>query len=216
MFSSLVLIALLSAPLVHLFQALPALGGAQGCFKRIHEFLEMSERPQGSPTEQNSPCSHGKGYEMSPFTREAGEVALSICDASLGWGAGEPVLRGINLRVKRGSVVAVVGKTGSGKSLLLKSIVGEAGHVVGAVDVLMENVAFCSQTPWLENMSAEKTWTQHGSQDAKWLAEVLEACFLDDLTNLPDYRSGKIGSGGARLSGGQRQRLVSCQSRHCS
>ena len=211
MFSSLVLIALLSSPLIHLFQALPTLGAAQGCFKRIHAFLTTPERLQGAMTGQNSPCSPNKDYEMHPFPREDGRVALSLRDASLGWSPGEPMLRGVNLRVKRGSVVAVVGKTGSGKSLLLRSIIGEAGYVTtGSVDVSMENVAFCSQTPWLENMSAEKTWTQYGSQDAKWLAQVLQACFLDDLTSLPDYRIGTIGSGGVRLSGGQRQRLVRC------
>ncbi|KAJ4417724.1 hypothetical protein N0V82_005998 [Gnomoniopsis sp. IMI 355080] len=208
MFSSLILIALLSTPLIHLFQAFPALGGAQGCFRRIHAFLEISERSQGSPTEQNSVSSHDKDYEMRPSPRKGGAVALSICDASLGWSPGEPMLRGINLHVRGGSVVAIVGKTGSGKSLLLKSIIGEAGHVIGAVNVSIENVAFCSQTPWLENISAEKTWTQYGSDDTEWLAEVLQACSLDDLTNLPDYRIGKIGSGGVRISGGQRQRLA--------
>lgn len=214
MFSSLILIALLSTPLIHLFQAFPALGGAQGCFRRIHTFLETSERSQGSPTEQTSVSSHDQGYELRPFPRRGGVVALSICGASLGWSPGEPMLRGINLCIKRGSVVAVVGKTGSGKSLLLNSIIGEAGHVIGAVNVSIKSVAFCSQTPWLENMSAEETWTQYGGHDAEWLAEVLQACCLDDLTNLPDYKIGKIGSGGVRISGGQRQRLVSYQSRH--
>lgn len=169
-----------------------------------------------SANEQSSPSPHNEDYEMRTVPGTGGAIvpALSISDASLGWSPGEPVLRGISLRVERGSVVAVVGKTGTGKSLLMKSIIGEAGHVVGAVNVPFESVAYCSQEPWLENMSAEKTWTQYGNQDPKWLVEVLRACFLDDLTSLPDYRTGKIGSGGVRLSGGQRQRLVSCQSRH--
>jgi ABC-type bacteriocin/lantibiotic exporter with double-glycine peptidase domain len=48
-----------------------------------------------------------------------------------------------------------------------------------------------------------------------WYEQVVHACALQDVVNLPDFSNGTIGSGGARLSGGQRQRLVGVYSFHC-
>ncbi|KAI6361085.1 hypothetical protein MCOR25_006549 [Pyricularia grisea] len=210
MFSSLVLISLLGSPLVHLFQAMPALGSAQGCFKRIHAFLETPEKPlviKHKPEIITTCDEETKNTHLQ--LSEIEETALSIRNASIGWSPDEqPLLRDINLRIQKGSFVALVGKTGSGKSLLLKSTIGEGGHVSGSIHIPLDKVAYCSQLPWLENVSAEHTWTQFGAGDTKWLADVIDACCLDDLTSLPDYRAGRIGSGGSRLSGGQKQRLA--------
>ncbi|KAH9430121.1 hypothetical protein MCOR02_009841 [Pyricularia oryzae] len=210
MFSSLVLIALLGSPLVHLFQAMPALGSAHGCFERILAFLKTPEKPRTIKNEPETMSGSKRDTKDESIQRsEANETALSIRHASIGWSPDEPVLKDINLQIQKGSFVALVGKTGSGKSLLLKSAIGEGGHVSGSIDISLDKVAYCSQSPWLENISAEHTWTQFGeSGDAKWLAGVIDACCLDDLTGIPDYRTGRIGSGGARLSGGQKQRLA--------
>lgn len=207
-FSSLVIVALLGAPLIHLFQALPALGSAQGCFARIHAFLETPERPPITTGTVQTREYCDRDRNVLPVTTGSDKDAISIRDVSLGWSPEDLVLKGIHLEVKRGSFVALLGKSGSGKSLLLKSIIGEVRPISGSIDLSLESIAYCSQAPWLENMSAEQTWIQYGSQDAAGLAEVLHACFLDDVTSLPDYKTGKIGSGGVRLSGGQRQRLV--------
>ncbi|KAH0423428.1 hypothetical protein CcaCcLH18_12210 [Colletotrichum camelliae] len=83
------------------------------------------------------------------------QVAISIRNASLGWSSEETVLENINLEVTGGSFVALVGKTGSGKSLLLKSAVGEAGHVSGSIELPLDEIAYCSQTPWLENITGQ-------------------------------------------------------------
>ncbi|KAK2756348.1 ABC multidrug transporter [Colletotrichum kahawae] len=207
MFSPLVLIALLGAPLIHLFQAMPALGSALGGFGRIHAFLETPKMFQNANFDVQPKQMHQGDTKLHSNPSGRNQVAISIRNASLGWSSEETVLENINLEVTRGSFVALVGKTGSGKSLLLKSAVGEAGHVSDSIELPLDEIAYCSQTPWLENMSAEQTRTQYGGSDQNWLAEVLEACFLDDLISLPDYRTGQVSSGGVRLSGGQRQRL---------
>jgi ABC-type bacteriocin/lantibiotic exporter with double-glycine peptidase domain len=202
MFSSLVLIALLGAPLIHLFQALPALGSAQGCFKRIQSFLELYERSEPGKIPSAPDATEGK-------EQNADDVVIELQHASFGWSREVPVLQDVGLQVTKGSFTCIMGNVGTGKSLLLKSIIGESEKLSGSVSVPRNDIAYCSQTPWVENLSAEETWTQYNTRGEEWLKQVHEACRLDDITRLPDYRDGKIGSGGVRLSGGQRQRLVS-------
>ncbi|KAK3293679.1 putative multidrug resistance protein MDR [Chaetomium fimeti] len=194
MFTSLVLIALLASPLIHLFQALPTLGAAYGCFQRLHDFLSLEERP---------PVGDGDPTVLLPP-----DVVVSIRNASPGYDLTKPLLHDVRLDLKKGKHVVILGAVGTGKTLLLKSILGEAYDLGGKVHSSTSSFAYCSQNPWLENISAESNWIQHAEGDADWLKRVLYACALDDVVKLSDYSSGKIGSGGTRLSGGQRQRLA--------
>ena len=56
----------------------------------------------------------------------------------------------INMRVQRGTLVAVVGRVGSGKSSLLSGLIGEMRKVSGSV-TFGGRVAYCSQTAWIQN-----------------------------------------------------------------
>lgn len=195
MFTCLVLIALLASPLIHLFQALPTLGAAHGCFQRLHDFFSLNER---------LPLVIDRELAVS-----SPDVVVSAEQASFGYEGGKSLLHDVNLSLKKGKHVVILGAVGTGKSLLLKSILGEACIVQGRVSRSTVSIAYCAQTPWLENTSAESNWTQHAAGDSGWMEQVAWACFMDDVVKLEDYRSGKVGSGGTRLSGGQRQRLVS-------
>src|SRR6185503_2612240 len=60
---------------------------------------------------------------------------IQLEDASFTWDAGaEPHLKNINLRVKEGSLTAIVGAVGSGKSTLLAAILGELEKLGGRVN----------------------------------------------------------------------------------
>jgi ABC-type bacteriocin/lantibiotic exporter with double-glycine peptidase domain len=196
MFTSLVLIALLASPLIHLFQALPTLGAPYGCFQRLRDFLALEERPSIM------------GGDSAVRLPDVASV-LSIKNASFGYDTAKPLLHDVNLDVGKGKHVVILGAVGAGKTLLLKSILGEAYSSGGEIRTSTTSFAYCSQKPWLENISAELNWIQHAEGDADWLKRVSYACALDDVVKLTDYSVGKVGSGGTRLSGGQRQRLVS-------
>ena len=201
MFTSLVLIALLASPLIHLFQALPTLGAAYGCFQRLHDFLSLGKRP---------PVRGGDHP-----TAHLPDVVVSIKNASFGYDPRKPLLHDVSLDLRKGTYVTILGAVGTGKTLLLKSILGEAYSLQGKVYSSTGSFAYCSQKPWLENISAESNWIQHAEEDADWMGRVSYACALDDVVKLTDYRSGTVGSGGTRLSGGQRQRLVSAPTEPC-
>ena len=56
----------------------------------------------------------------------------------------------ITMHVQRGTLVAVVGRVGSGKSSLLSGLIGEMRKVSGSV-TFGGRVAYCSQTAWIQN-----------------------------------------------------------------
>ncbi|KAB5547143.1 canalicular multispecific organic anion transporter 1 [Coniochaeta sp. 2T2.1] len=198
-FTSLVIIALLSSPLVQLFQVLPGLGAAYGCFQRLHEFLLLEEKTD---------------YRAALVSETDGssDPVLSLRDVSLGWKQDDaPILTNLNLDVKKGSKIAIIGSVGTGKTLLLKGLIGEAHKTHGQIALAPSTtVAYCSQNPWLENVSAQQNLTQYGNElkDSEFQRQLAADCMLDDIMQLPTFTSVSIGSGGVTLSGGQRQRLA--------
>ncbi|KAG9251894.1 P-loop containing nucleoside triphosphate hydrolase protein [Emericellopsis atlantica] len=174
MFSSLVLISLLGNPLVHLFQALPALGSARGCFARIQAFLGIGER---SGIEQ-----YGSSTVTGPVSAKEGEanrapiehdVVISLDNAKFGWSHAQSFLQDLSLQVKRAQFVAITGRVGSGKSFLLKSLVGETEKLSGSIVVPRGDIGYCSQVPWVENLSAEKAWSEYDTRGSEWLKRAL-------------------------------------------
>lgn len=203
-FTSLVIVTLLSAPLVRLFQVVPQLGGAQGCFHRLHKFLLLEERDDYRETMK---ADEKYGADDTQI--------ISLRDVSFGWDSeSSPVLKNISLRIKRGTRVAITGSVGTGKSLFLRGLIGEAHKIHGQVVVSPSiTIAYCSQTPWLENVTAQQNLTHYGWEpnNSEFCKSLMSECALEDVVKLPTFASESVGSGGVKLSGGQRQRLVSLQ-----
>jgi ABC-type multidrug transport system fused ATPase/permease subunit len=135
---------------------------------------------------------------------------------------GGEVLRGVELEIEPGEVIAVCGSTGAGKTTLLNLLprfydptAGRA--LIGGVDArdlrladLRSAVAVVTQRPVLFSVPLRENLTA-ARPDAPW-EDVLAACeaagvaaFVDDLPNGYDTL---IGERGVNLSGGQRQRVA--------
>jgi ABC-type multidrug transport system fused ATPase/permease subunit len=138
------------------------------------------------------------------------------------YGDEEEVLRGVDLEVAAGEIVAVCGSTGSGKTSLLNLAARfydpTGGRVrIGGVDLrdlsledVRSAVSVVTQRPILFSITLRDNLTI-GRPDAPW-DEVLAAAeaagvaaFVDDL---PDGYDTLIGERGVNLSGGQRQRVA--------
>lgn len=132
-------------------------------------------------------------------------------------GHSQVVLDDINLQVPAGSFVILSGPTGSGKSTMLRAILGEISTAHGSISVSSRKIAYCAQRPWLPNgtikeviYGATDIYTSESETHFRWYQEVINMCCLGhDFDALPHGDRTEIGSRGLNLSGGQRQRVVS-------
>ncbi|KAJ1663869.1 hypothetical protein EV178_004611 [Coemansia sp. RSA 1646] len=118
------------------------------------------------------------------------------------------VLKDINFEANPGDLVAVVGKTGSGKSSLLISICGEVEMTKGTGSVV-GSIALVEQTPWIMNGSLRENILFGREYDQEFYNKVIFSCALsDDISNWKNGDQTVIGERGINISGGQKARLA--------
>lgn len=124
-------------------------------------------------------------------------------------------LQDITCDIQPGSLVAVVGSVGSGKSSFLSAILGEMEPLQGSkvyvprpADAGLGFVSYCTQTPWVVNDTLRGNILFGREYDEERYDQVVEACaLLDDLAVLPAGDMTEIGERGINLSGGQKARV---------
>ncbi|NWT03509.1 MRP6 protein, partial [Mionectes macconnelli] len=118
-----------------------------------------------------------------------------------------PCLRRIDLTVPQGSLLAVVGQVGAGKSSLLSALLGELEKLEGSVTV-KDSAAYVPQQAWVLNASVEDNILFGKEMDETWFSRVIDACALHpDFESFPAGQKSEIGEKGINLSGGQKQRV---------
>ena len=83
----------------------------------------------------------------------------------------------INLQIRQGSLAALVGAVGSGKSSILAALLGEMIKVNGHVSV-SGKIAYVPQTAWIMNASLKENILFGRDFDKKLYNQVIEACAL--------------------------------------
>ncbi|XP_029282601.1 multidrug resistance-associated protein 1-like, partial [Cottoperca gobio] len=192
-FVSVALINILKTPLSQLPYAMSTAMQAVVSLRRLRHFLYQDE------------LNHDN-VERLPYSIDG--YGVMIDGGSFSWtNEGLPCLQSINMKVKTGSLVAVVGHVASGKSSLLSAILGEMERRSGFVSV-KGSVAYVPQQAWIQNASLKDNILFGGQRKESWYHRVLEACaLLPDLDILPARDNTEIGEKGLNLSGGQKQRV---------
>ncbi|MFQ5771964.1 MAG: ABC transporter ATP-binding protein [bacterium] len=135
---------------------------------------------------------------------------------------GVPVLKNINLNIKKGQTLAIVGRTGSGKSTLInlipRLIEADEGEVlidgmsisVVPLQVLRSNIGYVPQDTFLFSDSI-KANIAFGVETPS-LQEIEEAAvhaqIREDVLGFPDGFDTMLGERGINISGGQKQRTA--------
>jgi ATP-binding cassette, subfamily C (CFTR/MRP), member 1 len=137
---------------------------------------------------------------------------ISIVNANLGWNPNEPqqiTLRNINLKIKEKSLVALIGRVGSGKSSLLSGILGEMYLFNGTINIPASySTAYSAQQAWIQNGTIKETILFGNTFNEQFYKQVVYSCGLErDLEEMINGDDTEIGENGINLSGGQKQRL---------
>lgn len=79
-----------------------------------------------------------------------GEEVLRIRDGEFAWErkSVQPTLEGVNLTVRKGELLGILGRVGAGKTSLLSAIIGDMTRREGEV-VVNGTIAYAPQNPWL-------------------------------------------------------------------
>ena len=124
-------------------------------------------------------------------------------------------LKDIELEVKKGSFVAMIGSVGAGKSSLISAILGEMHlikndeNVKGEVNISNDQaICYIAQQAWIQNDSFKKNILFGKPFNEQKYREVVDGCALEpDLRQFEAYDETEIGEKGINLSGGQKQRV---------
>ncbi|MGU3467724.1 ABC transporter ATP-binding protein [Methylobacterium sp. C33D] len=168
--------------------------------------------------------------DEAPTIREAPDApplaiaggAVEFADVRFRYRPDAPALEGIDLAVPAGSVTALVGRSGSGKSSLLNLVPRLYDVTGGAVTIdgqdvrtvtlasLRAAVAVVSQEVVLfdDTIAANIGFGRPGSTRTEIEAAAEAAAAHGFISALPEGYGFRVGSGGGRLSGGERQRVA--------
>ncbi|KAM8825503.1 multidrug resistance-associated protein 1-like isoform 1-T1 [Synchiropus picturatus] len=200
-FVSLALFNILRFPLNMLPMVISSMVQASVSLKRLRVFLSHEELQEDS-------VDH-KLVAGSPYS-------ISIVDGVFSWSRAEsPTLKKLNVLIPEGSLVAVVGHVGSGKSSLLSALLGEMEKMEGSVSV-KGSVAYVPQQAWIQNATLKDNILFGQEVAENWYHGVVKACALQpDLEILPAGDLTEIGEKGVNLSGGQKQRVSLARAVYC-
>ncbi|XP_057264325.1 multidrug resistance-associated protein 1 isoform X3 [Pezoporus wallicus] len=201
-FVSLALFNILRFPLNMLPMVISSIVEASVSLKRLRVFLSHEELDPDS-------------IIRSPIT--AGEGCIVVKNATFSWSRNDPpLLNSINFTVPEGSLVAVVGQVGCGKSSLLSALLGEMDKKEGYV-VVKGSVAYVPQQAWVQNATLQDNIIFGREMNESRYKRVIEACaLLPDIEILPAGDKTEIGEKGVNMSGGQKQRVSLARAVYCN
>ncbi len=184
-----------------------ALANAKAACKRINGIFDMEQEPK----------------VLAPIDPFVGKetVHIEVKNLAFGYSPEKKILKNINLNIKKGQKVAIVGASGSGKTTLANILVGF--YPIQEGEILYEDVSsrqidlatirnsahLILQHPKLFNDTLHFNLTLGESFTSEEIANAVQIAQLESvMADLDKGLDTMVGKDGIKLSGGQRQRVA--------
>lgn len=132
----------------------------------------------------------------------------------------EPTIQDVNMEIKKGETIAIIGRTGTGKTTLVdlllhlyqvpRGMIFFDGQDIRDIplNVLRNNIAYVPQDNFLFSDTLENNiaFGIHKKNAEKVMKAAQEACIHDSIMDFPNRYETVVGERGVTLSGGQKQR----------
>ncbi|MDO3409286.1 ABC transporter ATP-binding protein [Saccharibacillus sp. CPCC 101409] len=175
-------------------------------FQRIFEYFDLDSEIKDIPDAAAAVPDGGIGFR----------------DVSFAYQADKPALRGISFDAKPGTVTALVGPSGAGKTTITQLIprlyeVDSGSVSVGGADVrsvtleaLRSRIGLVTQDTYLFNGTIRENllYADENADEDKMIAACRAAYIHDFIAGLPDGYDTVVGNRGIKLSGGEKQRIA--------
>jgi subfamily B ATP-binding cassette protein MsbA len=180
-----------------------AIAASERIFEMLDTHTEVVEKPAAPP--------------LAPFTR-----SIEFRDVTFSYDEHRRILRGVSFTVEAGQMIAIVGRSGAGKTTLVNLLprfydVTGGAILIDGIDVrdvtlasLRRQIGIVTQETVLfdDSIANNIAYGAPNSAHAEIEAAARAANAHDFIQTLPDGYNTAIGERGQRISGGQRQRLA--------
>ncbi|MDA3852155.1 MAG: ABC transporter ATP-binding protein [Spirochaetaceae bacterium] len=193
-------------PLQELGRVITELSKSYVSFQRVEEILQEEQEPLKGIHRPNRIQGNLEFKELHFF-----------------YNPGTPVLKGINLKVKQGEKIALLGSTGSGKTTLVNLLPRFYDYQQGEILLdgvslhqysrkeLRNNMGIVEQEPFLFSMTVAENIAYSVDRDVtpeEIEAAARAAAIHDSIMSFPMGYDTQVGEKGVSLSGGQKQRIT--------
>ena len=127
-------------------------------------------------------------------------------------------LNNINLTVKKGEFICIIGEVGSGKSSLIQAILNNMiiKSNTNTKIIVNGNISYVGQEAWIQNNTIQNNILFYRPYDPTKYQTILDLCELkQDLESFPGGDLTEIGEKGVNLSGGQKARISLARAMYC-
>ena len=179
-----------------------------------------SETQQSIDLDETTNLNKMNGYYIDVFEKILDEVENELEEVDYPIEENiTTILKNINLKVKKGELIGIFGKFGSGKSSLIQAILNNMitinpnlskndKHYSNEKILIRGSIAYSSQMPWIENATLRENILFYSDYNEDKYNEVIRLCELEsDFKQLPGGDFTEIGEKGVNLSGGQKARV---------